>query len=440
MLHRLCCAAALLLAAPWALAQETPIAFTNARLIPVSGPEIERGTLVVQDGRIVAVGRAGEVSIPRGAERVDASGKVVMPGLVDTHSHVGGPGGGDSSAPMHPEVRVLDSINPFDPGFRRVVAGGITTMNVMSGSGHLLSGQTVYLKPRGGSTIDDLLIFDDHDRPMGGIKMANGTNSQRNPPFPGTRGKSAAIVRERFIEAQEHMRKLEEAEGDPDTTTTRDLGLEALVRALKGEVIIHHHTHRADDIVTVLRLAEEFGFRVVLHHTSEAWKVPEEIAEAGAPVSAIFIDSPGGKLEAAELSYETGRILEEAGVLTAFHTDDFITDSRLFFRSAALAHRAGMSREGAIESLTIAGAQMLDLGDRVGSLEVGKDADFIILDGDPLSVYTKVLETWIEGERVFDRSDPEDRLHAVGGFGAGDPIRPYLCCIDEGHFSEGGEQ
>jgi len=427
-----------LVAASAALAQQTPVAFVNAHLIPIAGPEINRGAIVVQGGEIIAVGPMDGVAIPDGAETIDASGKVIMPGLVDTHSHIGGPGAGDSSGPMHPDARVLDSLNPFDSGFRRAVAGGITTMNVMPGSGHLLSGQTIYLKPRGGNTIDDFFILDDRGEPMGGIKMANGTNPQRDPPFPETRGKAAAIVRAKYIEAQEYMRKVEAAGGDPEKMPARDLGLEALGRALNGEIVVHHHTHRADDIITVLRLSEEFGFRVVLHHTSEAWKVADEIAATGAPVSAIFIDSPGGKLEASELSYETGKILEEAGVMTAFHTDDFITDSRLFFRSAAMGRRAGMSREGALASLTSAGAEMLDMGDRVGTLEAGKDADFIVLSGDPLSVYTKVLETWIEGERVFDRSDEEDYLYAVGGFGAGHPIRPYLCCVDEA--LEGGQQ
>ena len=148
----------------------------------------------------------------------------------------------------------------------------------------------------------------------------------------------------------------------------------------------------------------------MLHHVSEGWKVADEIAAAGVPCSMIVIDSPGGKLEARYLTFETGKILEQAGVRTAFHTDDPILDSRYFFRSAALAVRAGMSRKAALEGLTLAGAEMLDLQDRIGSLQPGKDADLIILDGDPLSVYAKVLETWVEGQRVFDRSDPEDRL------------------------------
>ena len=134
-----------------------------------------------------------------------------------------------------------------------------------------------------------------------------------------------------------------------------------------------------------------------------------------------------------DIGYDTGRVLDEAGVVVAFHTDDLITDSRWFRRMPALAMRAGLDRQTALKSLTINGAAMLDLDDRIGSLEPGKDADFVILDGDPFSVYTRTLETWVEGQKVFDLSDPKDRLYAVGGPGAGQPKRPYLCCIDEGH-------
>ena len=413
-----------------ASAQDRPIAFIGARVIPIDGEEIPNGVLVVSGGKITGVGKAGAVQIPAGAERVDVSGKVVMPGLVDTHNHIGGFGGADGSAPIQPDVRIYDSLNVHSSGFRRARAGGLTTLNIMPGSGHLLSGQTVYVKLRDARTIDDMFIFDGDGKIMGGIKMANGTNSHRKPPFPGTRGKSAALIRAQYIKAQEYRDKIARAKDDPEKMPDRDLGLEALVEVLEGKRMVHHHTHRHDDIMTVLRLAKEFGFRVVLHHVSEGWKVADEIAKAGVPCSVIMIDSPGGKLEAAELAFETGGILEKAGVLVAYHTDDWITDSRVFFRSAALGARGGLSRAGALASLTLAGAKMLDLEDRIGSLTVGKDADFIILDGDPLSVYAKVLETWIDGKKVFDRSDPEDRLYAVGGFGAGDDLRPYLCCMD----------
>ncbi len=408
------------------VARTPPTAFTGARILPIEGPEIARGVLVVRDGVIAHVGPLDVTPIPPDAVVRDVSGMVIMPGLVDTHSHLGGPWAADESAPIQPETRVLDSIDVLAPGFQRAQAGGITTANVMPGSGHLLSGQTLYLKLRDGRTIDDLLIRGEDGRAAGGIKMANGTNSRDEPPFPGTRAKSAALVRERYVQAREYQEKLARAGGDAEKPA-RDLGLEALVEVLEGRRIVHHHTHRHDDILTVLRLREEFGFRVVLHHVSDAWKVADEIAKARVPCSIIVVDSPGGKLEARDLRLETGAALERAGAEVAFHTDDWITDSRLFLRSAALAVRGGMSRAKALEGLTLAPARMIDLGERTGSLKVGKDADFIVLDGDPPSTYTKVVETWVEGVRVFDRARPEDRLWAVGGFGAGDDVLPECC-------------
>ncbi len=411
-------------------------AFVGARLIPIAAgaqpaPEIADGVLLVRGGEIVAVGARGAVEIPAGATEHDLAGKVLMPGLVDTHSHIGGGRAADRSAPIQPEVRILDSIDARARGFDRARAGGLTTLNVMPGSGHLMSGQTIYLKLRRADTVEGLAIRRPDGRIAGGMKMANGTNSRRDPPFPGTRGKSAALVRERFVAAQEYRAKLERAADDPEKRPERDLGMEALLEVLDGERIVHFHTHRHDDILTVLRLQEELGFRVVLQHVSEAWKVAEEIAAAGAPCSVIVIDSPGGKLEARHVRFETGGVLEQAGALVGFHTDDSITDSRLFLRSAALAVRAGMTRQGALKAMTLAGAVMLDLGERTGSLEPGKDADFVVLSGDPLSVYTQVLETWVEGEKVFDRTDPEDHLAAVGGWGAGDPRTSHIECFDE---------
>lgn len=432
-------ALSLLIALP-ASAQTTAI--TGGTLLPIDGPAIEDGVMIIEGDKITAVGAKGAVKIPAGATIVDATGKIVMPGLVDTHSHIGGIGAADSSGPLQPGVRVYDSVNVRSSGFRRALAGGLTTLNIMPGSGHLSSGQTVYVKLRYGDetprTIDAITYRFPDGSPMGGLKMANGTNSIRNEGkggFPGTRGKSAFLVRSLYIQAQEYRAKIEAAvdeDGKPDKSKlpARNLHLETLLEVMDGKRLVHHHTHRHDDILTVLRLAEEFGFRVVLHHVSEGWMVADEIAAAGVPCSAILVDSPGGKLEALNLVMEAGGILEKAGVRTAFHTDDWITDSRLFFRSAALAVRAGMSRQGALESLTLAGAEMMDLADRVGSLTVGKDADFIILSGDPLSVYTRIEETWVEGEKVFDLSDPDDQLFAEGGYGAGEDISPYFCCYD----------
>jgi imidazolonepropionase-like amidohydrolase len=482
------------------------VAFVNARLFTMQGDgagEIERGTLVVRGSTILSVGDATKVDIPAGATRIDLAGKTIMPGIVDTHSHIGGIGGADGSGPIQPDVRVFDSINVKDSGFKRALAGGLTTLNIMPGSGHLLSGQTVYLKLRAGRaapidappgasastkaapdaqptptaptpvSIEELFFPSPAGMsvPMGGLKMANGTNPMREAPFSATRGKHAALIRDRYIKAQEYRDKRARAGDDAEKQPTRDIGLEALVECLNGVRIIHHHTHRADDIATVLRFAQEFKTRVVLHHVSEAWKVADLIASTdtgwgnrgansikGTPCSVILVDSPGGKLEASEMSYATAGVLERAGVTLVMHTDDWITDSRLFLRMAALAVRGGsdddgtgtgagngggavgLSRAGALRALTINGAKMLDLAERIGSLETGKDADFVILSGDPLSVYTKVEQTWVEGRKVFDRSNPADRLYATGGFGAGHDQSPYFCCFDHSAVFQFGGQ
>jgi len=416
-------------------AADGPLAFVGARVIPIEGDAIDDGVLLVDGKSIVAVGAATDIEIPADAERIDVTGRVIMPGLICTHSHIGGCGGGDGSGPIQPGVRVLDSINVHDAGFRRAIAGGLTTLNIMPGSGHLSSGRTVFVKLRywddSPRTIEDLVIRDTAGRQLGGLKMANGTNSMRAAePFPGTRARSAYLVRQQLIRAREYAAKVTAAGDDPEKLPPRDLHLETLVEVIKKQRVVHHHTHRHDDIMTVLRLAREFQFRVVLHHVSEGWRVADEIAAAGVACSLILLDSPGGKLEARYLLLKNAAILERAGVRCAFHTDDAITDSRYFFRMAAMGVRGGMSRQGALEALTLAGAEMLDLEDEIGSLRAGKSADFLILDGDPLSVYTKVLETWVEGRQVFDREDPTDRLYAVGGYGAGHTAKPYLCCQD----------
>ncbi len=415
-----------------AYAAAAPTAFTGATIIPISGEPIQNGTLLIDGKTIKAVG--DKVRIPRDADVIDMRGKVIMPGLVDTHSHIAQPAGADSSGPIQPETRVLDSINVRHSGIKRALAGGITTVNLMSGSGHLMSGQTIYVKLRDGNQVEALAYRRGDGSVDGGMKMANGTNSRKDAPFPGTRAKSASLIRQAYIEAQAYQEQIARADGDPEKMPQRDLGKEALIEVLEGKRIVHHHTHRHDDILTVLRLQKEFGYRVVLHHVSEAHRVADEIAAADVPVSLILLDSPGGKLEAQYVDFKSAPILEQAGVSIGFHTDDPITESRLFLRMAAFGVRAGMSRTGALRAMTLTGAEMLDLDDQVGSLEKDKDADFVVLSGDPLSVYTRVLQTWVEGEKRFDLENPEDRAIAEGGFGVLHPSgRAHVHGLEEGH-------
>jgi imidazolonepropionase-like amidohydrolase len=392
-------------------------AFVGATIIPIDGPQIQNGTLLIEDGKITAVGARDKVRIPRGTDIVELSAEqVIMPGIVDSHSHIGEVSGADRSHPIQPETRAYDSINIRSSGFKRALSGGITSANIMPGSGHLISGQTVYVKLRDGNGIDELVYRNEDGSVAGGLKMANGTNSLRASPFPGTRAKSAALVRAQYIKAQEYAAKM--ANDDADKRPARDLGMETLAQVMNGDRTVHFHSHRHDDMLTAIRLRDEFGFNMVLHHTSEAWRIADEIAAAKVPVSMILLDSPGGKLETMELANKNAVALENAGAVVAFHTDDGVTDSRYFLRMAAMGIRAGMSEEAALLGLTQVGADMLDIGDRTGSLTPGKDADFVILSGKPFSVYTRVQQTWVEGQKRFDIQDPEDKLIAEGGFNA----------------------
>ncbi len=409
---------------------ENVLVVQGARILPITAPPIAQGVLVIKGGKIVAVGEAGKVQIPAGAKVQDATGKVVMPGIVDSHSHIGIIGnptvsdsqdGNEGSGPVQPGLRALDAIDPADPNIRIATSGGITTANIMPGSGNVMGGQTAYVKLRG-TTMEQMLI----PGTLGGMKMANGTNPKgygTRGQAPMTRMEEAALARGIFVKAQQYKDKWDAyakavaAKDKNAKEPDHDLGLDAVVQVLNGKRIVHNHTHRADDVMTVLRLSDEFHYRVVVHHGTESCEVADELAKRHIGVSFTMIDSPGGKPETINFSISCPARLEKAGVKVAFNTDDPITNSRLLLRSAALGVRGGMSEDAALKGLTIYPAEMLDLQSRVGSLEVGKDADFIVLSGAPLSVYTHVIETWIEGEKVFDRNNPADLRYATGGFG-----------------------
>jgi imidazolonepropionase-like amidohydrolase len=409
-----------------------PTVYRGATVFTIKNDEISDADLVVQRGKILAVGARGSVEIPEGATIKDVSGKVIIPGLVDTHSHIGIYGrpsveansdGNEMSGAVQPGIRALDAIWPGDPGIRMATAGGITTANIMPGSGNAIGGQTLYVKLRSG-TLEQMMVTP--GRAEGGLKMANGENPKRsygakNQP-PNTRMRLAALQREQFIKAKDYQRKLQlardaKARGDekPPQPPERDIALETLVEVLERRRTVHFHSHRADDIRTVIRLADEFGFEVVLQHGTEAYKIADELAKRHIPVSLTLPDSPGGKAEVADLIEQAAALLTRAGVKIAVNTDDYITESRFLLRTAAIAIRGGLSEDIALKALTLWPAEMLHLDRQIGSIEAGKDADFVVLSGRPFSVYSQVLETYVDGVRVFDRS-AGDANYAIGGF------------------------
>jgi imidazolonepropionase-like amidohydrolase len=420
-------------------ADEPPVLFQGARILTAAGDPIENGILIVHKGKISAVGPADRVrlNLPSDAKVHDLAGKTIIPGLVDTHSHIGiyprpavpaHQDGNEMTGPVQPGLRALDAIFPDDPGIRMATAGGVTTANIMPGSGNAIGGQTLYVKLRG-HTVEAMRIA---DAPvLGGLKMANGENPKnygRRNQAPGTRMKVAALQREQFARARDYQKQWDAyhqavAAGKKATPPDTDLSLEPLVEVLQRKRTVHFHTHRADDLMTALRIAEEFGFEIVLQHATEGYRIATELARRQVPVSLTLVDSPGGKLEVVGLLEENAAILDKAGVLVAINTDDFITESRFFLRTGAIAVRGGMSEAAALKAMTINPARMLHLDKRLGSLERGKDADFVVLSGPPFSVYTQVLETYIDGVKVFDRSRPKDWAYQAGGFALADPDR-----------------
>lgn len=408
------------------------IVFVGARILPVSGPPIESGVLIIANGKIAGIGSTDNLAaeLPKDTEIRRCDGLTIIPGLVDTHSHIGiyprphvqaHSDGNEMSGPVQPGLRAIDAIWPDDPGIRMATAGGVTTANIMPGSGNAIGGQTLYVKLRG-NTVEEMRIV---DAPvLGGLKMANGENPKgygRRGQAPFTRMKIAALQREQFAKARDYQQKwanYRKAKTDgkemppPDT----DPAMETLVEVLERKRTVHFHCHRADDLMTALRIAEEFNFEIVLQHATEGYLVADELAKRKASVSLTLVDSPGGKPEVLNFVEENAATLAKAGVNVAINTDDFITESRFFLRTGAIAVRGGMSELDALSALTINPARMMHLDHRVGSLEKGKDADFVILSGSPFSVYTQVLETYIDGKRVFQRSNRRDWSYQAGGY------------------------
>lgn len=381
-----------------------------------SGPagNIENGDLLVEDGRIVYVGPRREW--PEASERlvIDATGKHITPGLIDAHSHTGISGGVNEMGQVNTaEVRVADVVDPDDINWYRQLAGGLTAANQLHGSANPIGGQNSVVKIKWGGWVDDFRV----DGAKSGIKFALGENVKRSQArYPNTRMGVETVMRDAFIAAQEYRdewnryRALPEAQRKQTIPPRRDLELDTLVEILEGERLVHCHSYRQDEILMLLRLAEEFGFVVgTLQHILEGYKVADAIAAHGAGASS-FSDWWAYKIEVMDAIPYNGAIMHDIGVVVSFNSDSDELARRMNTEAAKAVRYGGIEPQEALKFVTLNPAKQLRIDHRTGSLERGKDGDFVIWSGDPLSTYSICEQTWIEGAQYFSlESDAELR-------------------------------
>ena len=374
--------------------QSTPVALVGARIHTAAGPAIENGTIVFSGGVITAVG--ADLSPPTGAEVVDVSGMVVMPGMLDNHSHIGADSRDLNEFPTRfgPQHRIRDVLSPDDAFWKDAVKGGVTTVITGPGSGEVSSGQAIVVKTWGPS-IEERIV-----KERGGLKIAMGR--KRPNESPTTSMAVTALLRAKFIEAQEYQARWDawEEGGREGPAPPRDLAMEAVVRVLTGEDRIRAHVHQAHDILAIIRLSQEFDFALAIHHATEAYKVADDIAEAGIDVVGMPLFT---RIAVSDEVMATGTLMNEKGVRFTFHTDDPVVGSKWQRGNAGLGIRYGMTEQDALEAVTINPAAIAGVEDRVGSLEVGKDADIIVLNGTWYEVSTLVTHVYVDGLLAYDR-------------------------------------
>ena len=382
----------------------------NARIYTMAGRIIEKGSILVDQGVIIDIG--DNISIPKEAEIIDAKGSIVMPGFIDAHCHVGtfGSGAGpmgidvnEMSDPITPQVRAIDGINPLDEMIKEGARAGVTTVASGPGSGNVVGGTFLAMKMHG-HRIDDMIIKE----PLA-MKCAFGENPKRvygnKDKAPMTRMGTASKLRELIMETIEYKEKIQWAveKNDKSQRPKFDMKLEAMLPVVRREIPLKAHAHQADDIYTAIRIAKEFDLKLTLDHCSEGHLIAEDLAKEGYP--AIVGPSFGwkSKFELRHKTFETPKVLVEAGVKVAIMTDSPVIPIEGLAMSAALAHKAGLDEMEALKCITINPAEILDIDCRVGSLEVGKDADLVIWDKHPFDLQASPIYTIIDGEIVFSR-------------------------------------
>lgn len=377
----------------------------NGNVMTMAGPAFV-GDVAIENGKIVAVGQSLSYS---DAEVRDVTGMTVMPGIVDPHCHIGmwedamgfeGADGNECTNPITPELRAIDAINPYDRCFEEAAAGGVTTCVTGPGSANVIGGQFVAIKTYGDSVEDMVLRF-----PVA-VKAAFGENPKRvyngKNQTPSTRMATAALMRKALVEAQEYNEKLEKGKADPEKMPERNLGKEILARVIRRELPMKIHAHRADDILTAIRICREFKLRYTLDHCTEGYLITDKLKEAlgedceGIIVGPLLTDR--SKIELKNLSFKAPKVLEKAGIEYAMMTDHPVTPEQYLPICTAIAVREGASEEGALKAITINAAKITGIADRVGSIEVGKDADIAVFSGHPFDFRSRCVLTLVNGK------------------------------------------
>ena len=408
------------------------IILQGATVLTGNGERLEGADVAMRDGKIIAVGIDMDVA---GFTAIDASGKWITPGVIDVHSHLGvypSPGvnahsdGNEATDPNTAEVWAEHSVWPQDPGFVAALAGGVTSLQILPGSANLFGGRGVTLKNVPGQSVMDMKF----PGAPHGLKMACGENPKRvyggRSQAPSTRMGNVAGYRSAWIEAADYRRKMEAADKGQGERPTRDLKLETLAGVLSGEILVHNHCYRADEMAVMFEIAKEFGYRITaFHHGVEAYKVADLLRENDT-CAAIWADWYGFKMEAFDGIRENAAILDRADACTVMHSDDDIGIQRLNQESAKVmgaASRVGIDipPERAIRWITANAAKALGIADVVGTLESGKMADVTVWSGNPFSVYTLAEQVYIDGALAYDRND--DSVNPVTDFTLGTSAR-----------------
>lgn len=380
------------------------LTIVHGNIKTMAGAEYEDGFLQINHGKISAIGNMADCPVYKNDSNViDAKGNLVMPGIIEAHCHMGiteekkGMEGDDCNEnvdPLTPYLRAIDAINPMDAAFDDALRAGITSAMVGPGSSNVVGGQFAFIKTHG-RCIDNMIV-----KAPAAMKIAFGENPKVNfsgqNTSPATRMAIAAMLRRELFEAKAYQKRR-----NADKNQEKDFRYECWIPVLEGKIPLKAHVHRADDILTAIRIAKEFGLSMTLDHCSEGHLIAEEIKESGFPAIVGPDMASRNKIEVQNMAFKTAGILNNAGICTAITTDHPVSMIQFLPICAGLAVKSGLSEEEGLRSITINAAKICGVADRVGSLEVGKDGDAAIFDGNPMEVFSKTLCTIIEEKIVY---------------------------------------